>query len=359
MSILIGFTITTMFCLFIYVVIELIIKKRLYMVLSLWLEIFALTIGISAFVQDVKTSDIAELIYIFCGIVPPIAILILENREKIYDLIENIGIKALFTNIIEAVNKRFYKKLLNSDHESMDIKPIDSISTDNPEGYLKLGREYEVAGFYNEAAECFKRYVEIKKDGYEGYMELGASYESLGRTDDAMRAYRKSISCNPNNIEGYIYLGSCYLSLLRYNEAIELYISAIKQNPEEYILYFHLGIVCEQCKKYPEAAKAYEMALEINPSDEETTYHLGAVLTELRKYEEAIYTYKSALKVKPSDYELFYNLSIVYSLLKKPEIAIDNLKRAIDLNTSLKFNILYNKAFDNLRSLPEFKRVIG
>jgi len=359
MSTLIGFTILVMFSLFIYVMRELINKRRLYMVFPLWLEIFALTIGISAFIQDVKSSNTAELIYIFCGIIPPFAVAIYENKNYIFNLIDITKINYFISDVFEGISKSIFNKLINTDTDNIELKPIDSVSINNPTGYLILGNEYADAGFYEESIECYKRYVEITKSGYEGYMKMGASYESLGETDEAIRAYRKSIICNPHNIEVYIYLGSCYTGLAKYNEAIEMYLNAIKQNTEENILYFNLGIVCEQCKKYPEAAKAYELALEINPDDEETTYHLGAVLTELRKYDEAICAYKTALKVKPSDYELFYNLSIVYSLLEKPEIAIDNLKRALELNRSLKFNIPYNKAFDNIRSKPEFKRVIG
>lgn len=359
MSTLIGFTILVMLGLFIYVLKELIEKRRLYMVVALWLEIFALTIGISAFIQDVKSSNTAELIYIFCGLIPPFVIAINENRNKLIKFVESTKIKNFIFGFFESISTTVYKKLTDNNTMYADLRPIDSVTIDNPQGYLTLGKEYSDAGFYDEAIECCKRYVEIVKDGYEGYMMMGASYESIGETDEALRAYRKSIYFNPGNIDGYIYLGSCYLGQSRYEDAIEMYINAIKQNPEEYILYFNLGIVCEQCKKYPEAAKAYELALEINPDDEETTYHLGAVLTELRKYDEAIWTYKSALKVKPTDYELFYNLSIVYSLLKKPEIAIDNLKKALELNTSLRYNIPYNKAFDNIRSEPEFKRVLG
>lgn len=363
MSTLIGFTILVMLGFFIYVARELYIKRRVYMFLVLWLETFALTIGISAFVQDVKSSDFAELIYIGCGLLAPLAVVLTENRRyigELFNLPENlIALQSGLNRILHRFSTGKTKSEIISDKEDFSLQPVDSISSEKPEEYMTLGDEYFSAGLFSEALECYKRYVEIKKTSCSGYLKIGISQENLGDTEEAIRSYKKSVNIRADFIEGYISLGSCYCGLFNYNAATEVYMEAIKKNPGEATLYYHLGIACEMSKRYPEAVKAYEMALELNPTDEEIIYHLGAVLTELRKYDEAISAYKSALQAKTTDYELFYNLSIIYSLIQKPEIAIDNLKKAVELNNGLKYLIPQNKAFDNIRAYPEFKKVTG
>jgi len=362
MSTLIGFTILVMLGFFIYVARELYIKRRVYMFLVLWLETFALTIAVSAFIQDVKSSDFAELIYIVCGLLAPLTVVIAENQALIFDFL-NINDKV---SKLRSAYEYIRKKLINrtrtesiSNKEELSQGTIDNIFPDKPEDFITSGDEYFSAGLFSEALECYKKYVDTEKGSSKGYLKIGISQENLGDFEEAIRAYRKSINLSTDFIEGYISLGSCYCSLLNYNSAIEIYVEAINKNPREATLYYHLGIACEMSKRYPEAVKAYEMAMELNPTDEEIIYHLGAVLTELRKYDEAITAYKSALQVKTTDYELFYNLSIIYSLIQKPEIAIDNLRKAIELNKGLKYIIPQNKAFDKIRMYPEFKRVIG
>jgi tetratricopeptide (TPR) repeat protein len=333
------------------------------MFLVLWLETFGLTICISAFVQDVKSSDFAELIYIVCGLIAPLTVVLVENRNYLTDIFnvsERVNkLRTGFKYILNRLSKRKTQNENISFKENLSLQPMDSISSEHPEEYMTMGDEYFSAGLFTEALECYKRYVAMEKCSCSGYLKIGISQENLGDLEEAIRAYKKSVNIRADFIEGYISLGSCYCGLFNYNAAIELYMEAINKNPEEATLYYHLGIACEMSKRYPEAVKAYEMALELNPTDEEIIYHLGAVLTELRKYDEAISAYKSALQVKTTDYELFYNLSVIYSLIQKPEIAIDNLKKAIELNSGLKYLIVKNKAFDNIKAYPEFKRVIG
>lgn len=363
MSTLIGFTILVMLGFLVYVARELYLKRRVYMFLVLWFETFALTIAISAFVQDVKSSDFAEMIYIVCGMLAPLTVVLVENKNYIFDFFnisEKLNVlRTGLKSMLDRLHKVKAKTEYISDKEDLSLQSIDKITSENPEDYVSLGDEFFSAGLFTEALECYKRYVEIEKSSCSGYLKIGISNENLGDIDEAIRAYKKSVNIRSDFIEGYISLGSCYCGALNFNAAIELYIEAINKNPDEATLYYHLGVACEMSKRYPEAVKAYEMALELNPTDEEIIYHLGAVLTELRKYDEAISAYKSALQVKTTDYELFYNLSIIYSLIQKPEIAIDNLRKAIELNKGLKYLIPKNKAFDNIRTYPEFKRVVG
>jgi len=122
--------------------------------------------------------------------------------------------------------------------------------------------------------------------------------------------------------------------------------------------YLDIGVTLYEQGKFTEALEMYAKALGAKPDEFLIYYHIGTVLIELRKFDEALSCFKKALTVKLTDSELYYDIAIVYSLIKKYDIAVDALRNAIRLNSELKTEARHNLAFESIRKMPEFRKLV-
>ena len=68
----------------------------------------------------------------------------------------------------------------------LDLKP-------NAMGFFGLGRAYMDEGHYREAAEAFRRAIELKPDYTAVYLLLGESLQKLDCLDEAVQIYEQGI----------------------------------------------------------------------------------------------------------------------------------------------------------------------
>ena len=122
--------------------------------------------------------------------------------------------------------------------------------------------------------------------------------------------------------------------------------------------YLDAGVALYEQGRFIEALEMYAKALGAKPDEFVIYYHIGSALIELRKFDEALSCFKKALTVKLTDSELYYDIATVYSLLKKYDIAVDALRNAIRLNGRLKTEARYNQAFENIKKMPEFRKLV-
>lgn len=366
MSVVIGFTIMLMLGFAGYMAYRLFLKRTLSVLICLCLEVIALTVALVAFVLNVQTSNLSEILYIAFGILVPSAFFLYDYR-KMMEKIRDQGVS-------EGLLGRKKNRLANSDEPIYSTQSatagqqagfdgdifsqMESISPTDYKGYYSLGLSYYQMGLKEEAVDCFKRAIEIKPDSYEAYFNMAVAMDEIGEQEEAIRALKKVISLKSDFIDAYNNLGIIFSTQGKHNEALYVYAKGLEMNPQEYSLFYNMGITLSETGRFPEAVEAYKKALERKPDEYEISYHLGAALAQLRRYDEAIEAYKSALRIKPTDSELFYNLSVVYSLLRKQDIAMDNLKKAIEINSDLKVEAKRNKAFEFIKTNPEFKRLI-
>ncbi|MCR4434333.1 MAG: tetratricopeptide repeat protein [Clostridiales bacterium] len=244
--------------------------------------------------------------------------------------------------------------------EAVDIyKKLSRISPEDFKAYYNLGVCQYQSGLIEESTRSYKKAIELKPDSYRAYYNLAIALDGMGRPDEAIAYLKKVIELKPDFTDAYNNLGVLLSTQGKHLEALGVYTKGLKKNPEDYGLFYNMGITLAEMRRYGEAVEAYKSALELKPDEYEISYHLGAALIELKKYNEAVEVYKSALKIKPEDSEIFYNLSIIYALLKKQDIAVDNLRKAIELNSDIKEDARYNKAFDSLRQINAFKEVVS
>ncbi len=142
----------------------------------------------------------------------------------------------------------------------------DETPLNNNKDYIELGWQYRNQGKYNEAAEMFRKAVEINPKNEEAYIGLGVQYMLQGNTDQAETMYKKAVEISPLSYDAYFHLGWLYMYYQRkYQEVSRAFNKAIEINQKNYRPYFELGGFYFLQKDYAQAEKYIQMAMAIEP----------------------------------------------------------------------------------------------
>ena len=142
----------------------------------------------------------------------------------------------------------------------------DETPLNNDKDYIELGWQYRNQGKYSEAAEIFRKAVEINPKNERAYIGLGTQYMLQGNTDQAETMYKKAIEIAPLSYDAYFHLGWLYRYYQRkYQEVSRVFNKAIEINPKNYQPYFELGGFYFLQKDYAQAEKYIQMAMALEP----------------------------------------------------------------------------------------------
>jgi superkiller protein 3 len=227
------------------------------------------------------------------------------------------------------------------------------------EGYYFKGIAYYNLGRFDEARECFETIIRIKKDDYKTHYNLGVCLDEIGLTKEAIMCFKKVIELNPEFAMAYNNLGIILSTQGEHKEAVTIYIEGLKRNPDEYSLYYNFGTTLYETGKYEEAVEAYKNAVALRPGQFEASNLLASALIKSGRYEEALDVLNDTLRDNPDEGHIFYHFAIIYSILNKKDISISNLKKAICLDSSFKKKARTDRAFEAVRSYPEFNELVS
>jgi tetratricopeptide (TPR) repeat protein len=162
--------------------------------------------------------------------------------------------------------------------ESLAIKPQPAI-------YNDLGFVLERQGMPEEAAEAFRKALELDPESASAQYNLGASLVRSGEFAKAESHLRAALAKNPNT-QTYTALGIALWQQGRVDEAIANLRAAIKADPKNAAPYDTLGTILIQQGKLEEAASTYRDLIRNRPSAA-AHQELAQVLTRLGRTDEA------------------------------------------------------------------------
>jgi tetratricopeptide (TPR) repeat protein len=135
---------------------------------------------------------------------------------------------------------------------------------DSPEIHMKLGSAYGVAGYPNQAIEEFKKVI-AKDEKYPGaHYSLGAAY-LVGLSDaiypEAAEEFRKELEINPNDYNSHFQLGYIELSQHKLPEAQADLSRATELDPTSPDAYVSLGQLYNELNRPTDAEAALRKAI--------------------------------------------------------------------------------------------------
>lgn len=171
-----------------------------------------------------------------------------------------------------------------------DVSPRLNAST-----YFAHGHLLERQGNFTQAAQQYRRALELTPDFVSARNRLGITLNKLGRHADASAELRQAIAEQPTAAYLHNNLGFSLYLQGRYGEAAEALQCALELNPAFRRARMNYGMVLGRLGLYAEALDEFRLA-----SGEADAYYNVAVLqAEAGEYAAAAHSLETALQVKP------------------------------------------------------------
>jgi tetratricopeptide (TPR) repeat protein len=154
-----------------------------------------------------------------------------------------------------------------------------------------LGRIYYQRQRPWQAAEEFRRAIQINPRSHKAYDNLGLATEALGDVEQALRHYLKAIELahqdHPHYDVVYANLADLMLKQGEYRKAFDLSAEAAERNPRDARNFFLTGKALVMLKRYHPSLRWFERAIALDPTDPQPRYLLAQAYRRLGRTAEA------------------------------------------------------------------------
>jgi tetratricopeptide (TPR) repeat protein len=232
-------------------------------------------------------------------------------------------------------------------------------------GYKSLGAFYSTHGRYDEAAEQFKRVVELAPDSFSGYSNLGAVYTLQGKQEEAIDMMERSIAIRPTS-QALNNLGAAYVYQGKYPQAARVYERAVQMTPNANVIFGNLGEVYgliegrqqESRLSYLQALRLTEQELRVNPKDGQALSYAGLYAARLGEKSKAEHYRKLSLRMSAQDPRTRLRSALVLAQLREDSSALIELDHAVKEGLSIS-EITNDPAWRRFGSYPAYAAIIA
>ncbi len=176
---------------------------------------------------------------------------------------------------------------------------FDDIAQGRPMFYNAIGAACCNAGRLQEAADYYRRALNLQPDYPEARANLGDVLARLGRSADALMLLRQAVAARPDDAQARDALGRALAAAGRVDEALECFRTAVRLNPELPELRVNLGNALLLKEDIDGAIAAYRAALELNPAYTIAEHNLALALARAGRHREALEHYEVVRRREP------------------------------------------------------------
>ena len=146
----------------------------------------------------------------------------------------------------------------------------------NPDGWALLGRAYHANRRYDEAADAYKKAVDLAPQNTNYRTTYGLILGMAGELEAGLAELQK-VTATPGykDAAGWANLGWIYRNTSKPTESIAAYQKALALDPKEEQAALGLGWAYQYTKEYDKAIAAYNQAIQIDPKDASADANLG------------------------------------------------------------------------------------
>lgn len=210
---------------------------------------------------------------------------------------------------------------------------------------VKLGLLQRSLGRQSEAANSFRRAVQVAPDSWQALYNLGVTYLEGGQTQNAVKTLESALRYNTDSGDLRLALASAYdqagrpqealrqaeaalqrlddpalitdatsikgRSLYRlgdYRGALEALERVTAERPDSATAQLWAGLAHYQLGDYQNATQYYERAVQLEPNSTSARINLGAAYLASQRYVDAELVYELLVEQNPGDAESHYNL---------------------------------------------------
>ena len=212
----------------------------------------------------------------------------------------------------------------------IDMEPPASTERDVTVGEaMKMALVFQQRGQLDDAAQVYRRVLEVAPDHPDIVHFYGVLLHQLGRSEEAIATIERSLELEPDRAECYNNLGIILRAVERYEDAAAAYARATELDPTHANAYNNLGVLRRFTGKPAEAEAAYRKAIELKPTYAEAYHNLGVLLTGQKRHREAILCYFKVLSLEPARTDDRRLLAIAYCEIGERDKAIEIFEKWI------------------------------
>lgn len=152
-----------------------------------------------------------------------------------------------------------------------------------------------------QAAEHFKRAVEIYPNFLNAQFDLARTYEALQRYDDAYTAYKRATEIDTTFVVPYFSMAVIQHNKHNLPEAVNLYEKFLKVNYKSVEGYANLSFAYFTMGNYEKSIEVNHRALNIDSNSLGPVVNIGKTYLKMGKVDSALFYFKKAQRINPND----------------------------------------------------------
>jgi len=110
------------------------------------------------------------------------------------------------------------------------LSALEFDSSDAGDIYEALGVIYNVIRDYDNAADCFRKALEVRPDDYQLYNKLGATLANGSQSDKALPAYHTALKIKPKYARAWLNMAISHSNLQDHDAAARCYLQTLSLN---------------------------------------------------------------------------------------------------------------------------------
>lgn len=229
---------------------------------------------------------------------------------------------------------------------------------------------YNALGRFNEAADKYKKMVEIDPTNKILQRQLAETYARGGKTKEAIKILEQILEADNNNAEALAALADVYLEQQDFPRALKLYQRLLamertnpevrlrvgiayvgqierdstfinkampifeqlsKETPNDWRPYYYLGMIAGRQRNDSLATGYFEKVTKLAEWNGDAWWLVGSSYFEKGEYQKLVDAMERAKKAIPKDSRVHFLLGLAYSRMERNEEAVAALRRSLEL----------------------------
>lgn len=210
------------------------------------------------------------------------------------------------------------------DEAAQTYKRIIDIDSYVSEAWFNLGQVHFLQNQYEEAIDAYDYALVINEKDSVSLIQKGHAHFQLGQWQNAIDAYLEYVEVIPEKWQIWLFIGESYEKLEDFPKALYYYKLSYREMKDNYEALVGIAICLLEMEQFQESLEYINEALKIGDEMVDAWVYLAEAKVGLGEYEQALEAYHQAVSIDPNQPD---------SLLAMGNIYMDNA----DFDTALKF----------------------
>lgn len=174
-----------------------------------------------------------------------------------------------------------------------------TLTPNDPQAWLDLGRLYALLSEWDDAAHCFNQAIDIDVKLADAWHNLGIVCNKLDQRDLAFTAFKNALLIDNTRADSYLSLGTLLSQLGQFDDALECFERAVQHDPTLVSARSQWAGQLSEQGQLKQAESLFRQSLAMDPDHIEGWMGLGRALEDTGEAEGALAAYGNVLKRRP------------------------------------------------------------